>query len=68
MTPRCRIVFDRSKCAGIGLCEMTSPDVFEIDSDGLMTVRIEAVDASRRAEMEEAAMSCPTQSITIVDD
>lgn len=47
---------------------MNSPDVFKIDDHGLMTVQTEVVDASRRAEMEEAAMSCPTQSIRIVDD
>jgi ferredoxin len=68
MTGRVRIVFNRSTCAGIGLCEMHSPDVFKIDDDGLMTPQVEVVDASRRAEMEEAAMSCPTQSIRIVDD
>jgi ferredoxin len=68
MTARARIVFNRSTCAGIGLCEMHSPDVFKIDDDGLMTVQTPVVDGSRRAEIEEAAMSCPTQSIRIVDD
>jgi len=68
MTARARIVFNRSTCAGIGLCEMHSPDVFKIDDDGLMTVQTEVVDASRRAEVEEAEMNCPTQSIRIVDD
>jgi ferredoxin len=47
---------------------MHSPDVFTIDDDGLMTVQIEVVDGARRAEIEEAAMSCPTHSIRIVDD
>jgi ferredoxin len=47
---------------------MHAPDVFKIDDDGLMTVQTPAVDGSRRAEIEEAAMSCPTQSIRIVDD
>jgi ferredoxin len=47
---------------------MHSPDVFKVDDDGLMTVQTEVVDGSRRAEIEEAAMSCPTQSIRIVDD
>jgi ferredoxin len=68
MTARARIIFNRSTCAGIGLCEMHSPDVFKIDDDGLMTVQKQVVDGSRRAEIEEAAMSCPTQSIRIVDD
>jgi ferredoxin len=68
MTGRARIVFNRSTCAGIGLCEMHSPDVFKVEDDGLMTPQVEVVDGSRRAEIEEAAMSCPTQSIRIVDD
>ena len=68
MTGGIRIVFNRSTCAGIGLCEMHSPDVFKIEDDGLMSVQTEVVDGSRRAEIEEAAMSCPTQSIRIVDE
>jgi len=40
----------------------------QIDDDGLMTVQTEVVDGSRRAEIEEAAVSCPTQSIRIVDE
>ena len=64
-----KIVFDRTKCAGIGLCEMHSPDYFEIadDGDGRMTPKTLTVAAEHRAEVEEAAASCPTASITIVD-
>ena len=65
----CRIVFNRSTCSGIGLCEMHAPDFFEIadDGDGRMTPRTLAVDAEHRAMVEEAASSCPTASITVVD-
>jgi ferredoxin len=63
----CRIVFDRSKCASMGLCEMVAPDVFQLDDDGAMTVQSELLDASRRAEMEAVAMGCPTQSLGVVD-
>ncbi len=68
MNGRVRVVFNRSTCAGIGLCEMHSPDVFKVEDDGLMSVQTEVVDGSRRAEIEEAAMSCPTRSIRIVDE
>lgn len=65
----CRIVFDRTKCAGIGLCEMKAPDFFEIadDGDGRMTLKADIVDESRRAEVEEAVSSCPTASLSLVD-
>jgi ferredoxin len=67
MTARCRIVFDRSKCASMGLCEMVAPDIFQLEDDGVMTVLSEVVDAARRAEMEQVAMGCPTQSLSVVD-
>lgn len=69
MAGGCRIIFNRSTCSGIGLCEMHAPDVFEIadDGDGRMVPKAETVDAVKRAEVEQAATSCPTASITLVD-
>lgn len=69
MAHGCRIVFNRSTCSGIGLCEMHAPDYFEIadDGDGLMTPRTLTVAAEDRETVEHAAASCPTASITIVD-
>ena len=69
MAVGCRIIFNRSTCAGIGLCEMHAPDVFEIadDGDGRMTLLMETVDASKRADVEDAASRCPTASITLED-
>ena len=48
---------------------MAAPDFFSIpdDGDGKMIVLHETADAARRAELEEAASNCPTQSIQIVD-
>lgn len=65
----CRIIFNRSTCAGIGLCEMHAPDYFEIpdDGDGLMTPRALTVDDEHLEMVKHAASSCPTASITLVD-
>lgn len=65
MTTNCRVTLNRAKCAGIGLCEIAAPGVFEIGDDGLAGVVTDKIDIARRAELEEAAMSCPTQSITV---
>jgi ferredoxin len=67
MGTACRIVFDRSRCATMGLCEMVAPDVFHIDHDGVMTVQTDLIDADRRTQMEEVAMGCPTQSLRVID-
>ncbi len=61
----CRVVFRADRCSGIGLCEAAAPDIFEIGDDGRLQVRAPMVDAARRAELEEAAMNCPTGSFTI---
>ncbi|ODQ94256.1 ferredoxin [Mycolicibacterium holsaticum] len=61
----CRVVFSADRCAGIGLCEATAPDVFEIDDDGKMHVLQTVVDITRRLELEEAATNCPTRSLRI---
>jgi ferredoxin len=61
----CAITVDRGRCAGIGLCEAISPDVFEIGDDGQLQLLVESVSLARRQELEEAALNCPTQSITI---
>jgi ferredoxin len=69
VSTRCSIIFDSSKCATIGLCELAAPDFFSIpdDGEGKMVVLQDTADASRRAELEQAAANCPTQSIQIVD-
>jgi ferredoxin len=61
----CRVTINRSRCTGIGLCEATSPDVFEIEDDGLTHLRGEEFEIGRRQELEEAAANCPTHAITI---
>lgn len=61
----CRVVFSADRCAGIGLCEATAPDVFEIGDDGKTHVLQPVVDVARRVELEEAANNCPTRSLRI---
>lgn len=65
MTTNCRVSLNRATCAGIGLCEVTAAGVFEVGDDGLASVLEDKINITRRAELEEAAMSCPTQSITV---
>nr|WP_183502399.1 MULTISPECIES: ferredoxin [unclassified Mycolicibacterium] len=69
MSTHCRIIFDSSKCATIGLCEMTAPEFFSIPDDGggETIVLHDIVDAAHRDEVEKAAANCPTQAIQIVD-
>jgi ferredoxin len=63
-----RIVVDRDKCTGLGMCEAEAPDVFEVLDDGSLRVIQECPSAALRAEVEAAIESCPTEALTLVED
>jgi ferredoxin len=63
-----RIVVDRDKCTGLGMCEAEAPDLFEVQDDGSLLVLIEKPEEDRRAALEIAVQSCPTEALSIVED
>lgn len=56
---------DELKCSGIGMCEMTAPEVFEIGEDGQAHV-VGDPDVDR-ASTEEAISNCPTGALSFDD-
>jgi ferredoxin len=56
---------DRTKCPGIGLCEMTAPSIFEIGEDGQSHVLEGAPTGADQAAAQEAVSNCPTGAISI---
>jgi ferredoxin len=63
-----RIVVNRDRCTGLGLCEDSAPGIFEIQDDGTMTVLVEFPPADRMIEVEAAVEGCPTEALRIVDE
>jgi ferredoxin len=63
-----RIVVDRDKCTGLGMCEAEAPDLFEIDDDGSLEVLDERPDEDKRAELRAAVDACPTEALSIAED
>jgi len=63
-----RIVVDRDRCTGLGMCEAEAPEIFQIQEDGELEVLDDAPDESQRAEAEAACEACPTQALSIADD
>jgi ferredoxin len=61
-----KIVVDRSKCTGLGICESLAPAFFEIDDNGDLIVLEEAVAEGELAGVEEAVVGCPTEALRIV--
>ena len=62
-----RIVIDRNRCTGIGICESISPDWFEVQDDGSLVVRDEAVTLESEVEVEEAVRACPAFALSLAD-
>lgn len=60
-----RIVIDRSLCSGFGSCADLAPEVFEVDAEGLATLR---VGTSADPAVLEAANSCPMGAIAVIEE
>jgi ferredoxin len=57
-----RIEIDRSLCSGYGSCIDAAPELFELGPDGVAVAR---VDATRAAEVLDAASACPMAAIAV---
>ena len=60
-----RIIIDRSLCSGFGSCTELAPDIFELDGEGLASVR---VGTSDDAAVLDAAASCPMAAISVIEE
>jgi ferredoxin len=62
-----RVIVDLDVCMANGECVLAAPGVFRLDDEGYLQFDPE-VTAAQRARVEEAALVCPTQAISIADD
>jgi len=58
---------DAGRCAGSGLCAYIAAGHFALDEDNLVTVIRPQVDDTEHEAVAEAARSCPTQALRLVD-
>ena len=63
-----RAFADRQRCCGYGICVQLCPEVFKIDSGGLVYLENEIVPPALAEEAAEAAASCPAQALSVVAD
>ncbi len=62
-----RIVVDRDRCEGLGMCEAMASDYFELDDDDVMTVLDDAPPESARGHVNAAVQACPVLALTLAD-
>jgi ferredoxin len=62
-----RIVADRARCEGHGICVNQAPSLLDLDDDDIVVV-LEAGDALEEADLPEAriaAESCPVAALRV---
>ncbi|MFF9024668.1 ferredoxin [Streptomyces eurythermus] len=60
-----RVSAERDRCVGSGQCALLSPEVFDQDADGLVTLLSEEPAEELRAQVAQAADLCPSRSIRV---
>jgi ferredoxin len=60
-----RIVADRSVCEGLGMCEATAHEYFELDEEDTVHVLDETPDESQRAHVQAAVNACPVSALRL---
>lgn len=60
-----RILVDRDKCEGLGMCEAMADDYFELDDDDVMHVIDEEPDESDRGHVNAAIQACPVLALRL---
>lgn len=63
-----RVTANKQTCAVGSLCVYRAPTVFDQDEDGLVEVLNPEPDPQAHDDVRWAARSCPTRSITVIDD
>ena len=52
-------------CSGTGLCATTCPQVFELNDNGMSTVKVDQIPTDAQQSCKQAAKNCPTEAISI---
>ncbi|HUY06862.1 MAG TPA: ferredoxin [Acidimicrobiales bacterium] len=60
-----RLVIDEVLCAGHAICEEVAPDLFELGSDGIASVRVEVVPIEALERARLAILRCPAEAIRL---
>lgn len=60
-----RVIVDRSRCCGYGLCAQLCPEVYKLDENGLVYVESESIPSGLEEEAMEGAAACPAEALII---
>ncbi|MBB1152655.1 ferredoxin [Amycolatopsis sp. FU40] len=62
-----KIVADRGKCEGLGMCEAMADQFFEVGEDGVVQVLDETPPEADRQFVDAAVQACPVAALRLQD-
>lgn len=60
-----KLIADRNRCEGHGMCEALAPELFRVGDDGIVTLLRDTVTEADRDIVELAVDSCPVQALSL---
>lgn len=60
-----RVVVDRARCEGLGMCEAMAQEFFEVQDDGTVLVLDEHPGEEHRQQVAAAVESCPVLALSL---
>lgn len=63
-----KIKVDLTRCDGFGNCVIAAADIFELDDDGRVRLKQEAVGDERLDAVRRAVYDCPTNAIAYTQE
>lgn len=63
-----KIVVNRDLCEANARCVAVCPEVFHVDEEDELHLKVEMVEEGLRAKIEAAVRVCPRQALSLVDD
>lgn len=62
-----KVIVNKDACIGCGACAAICDSVFEIDDEGLSTLKDDEVEKDEEELVRDACDSCPTGAIEVED-
>ena len=63
-----KVKVNEDSCIGCGACQSICENVFEINDEGLSSVKVEKVSEDDVQSVRDAADSCPTSAISMEEN
>ena len=63
--PVLRVIADRSRCCGYGLCAQICPQIYHLDENGLVVLATDTVPEGLEEAAREGAAACPAEALVV---